>query len=314
VDDVSTDYAIAFMKQHKDKPFAVVVGFKACHGPTDPPERAKERFAGKKAKPVPNLFTPAIYRTGDNAQRGRAAALETNAAGEVNINLNYFRCISAADDDLGRLLKTLDDLGIADDTVVVFTSDNGFYNGEHGLGDKRTCYDESLRIPMLVRYPKLIAKGKVRDEMVLNIDIAPTFLDLAGASIPPTIQGQSWKPLLENKQGSWRKSFLAEYFYERGFRGIPTVAAVRTENAKLIKYPGHDEWTELFDLKNDPYETKNLVHDPAHQKLLDQMKAEFDAQVKATQYRIPDNADKPEDDQAPAGEPKKGKKKKKAAD
>jgi arylsulfatase A-like enzyme len=298
------------MKQHKDKPFAMVVGFKACHGPTDPPERAKERFAGKKARAVPNLFVPAIYRTGDNAQRGRANPLETNSAGEVNINLNYFRCISAADDNIGKLLKSLDELNIADNTVVVFTSDNGFYNGEHGLGDKRTCYDESLRIPMLIRYPKQASKGKVRDEMVLNIDIAPTFLDLAGVSAPSAMQGKSWKPLLENKSAQWRKSFLAEYFYERGFRGIPTVVAVRTEDAKLIKYPGHDEWLELFDLKKDPYEIKNLAHDPAHKDLLEKMKAEFDAQAKATQFRIPENTDKPEDDQS-TGEPKKGKKKKK---
>jgi len=126
VDDVSTDYAIDFMTQHKDKPFAMVVGFKACHGPTDPPERAKERFAGKKARIVPNLTVPAIYRANDTSPRGRAKTLETNSSGEVNFNLNYLRCISAADDDVGKLLKTLDDLGIADNTVVVFTSDNGF--------------------------------------------------------------------------------------------------------------------------------------------------------------------------------------------
>src|SRR6185295_8678706 len=136
--------------------------------------------------------THAIYRTAEDTPKQKKSA-------EGNINLNYFRCISAADDNLGRLLKALDDLGLAGDTVVVFASDNGFYNGEHSLGDKRSCYDESLRIPMLVRYPKLAAKGKVRDEMVLNIDIAPTFLEIAGVSIPPTMQGKSWVPLLDNK-------------------------------------------------------------------------------------------------------------------
>ncbi len=310
IDDVLTDYAIDFIKQHKDRPFSMVVGFKACHGPTDPPERAKERFAGKKARPVPNLGVPAIFRANDDNPRGRLRTLETNSAGEVNINLNYFRCISAADDNVGKLLKTLDDLGIADNTVVVFASDNGFYNGEHGLGDKRSVYDESLRIPMLVRYPKGVGKGKVRDEMALNIDIAPTFLDLAGVAVPAAMQGKSWTPLLQDRPAQWRKSFLAEYFYERGFPTTPMVLAVRTDDAKLVKYPGHEEWTELFDLKSDPYEIKNLVHDAAHQKLLEQMKAEFETQLKATAYRVPDDADKPEADEKSSG-PKQPKKKKK---
>jgi arylsulfatase A-like enzyme len=191
------------------------------------------------------------------------------------------------------LLKALDDLGVANDTMVIFTSDNGFYNGEHMLGDKRSAYDESLRIPFVVRYPKMLPKGKVRDEMVLNIDVAPTYLELAGVPAPREMQGRSWVPLLTDKKVEWRKSFLAEYFYEQNFVGTPTLAAVRTENAKLIKYPGHEEWTELFDLTNDPYEIKNLAGDPAHKKLLEQMQAEFDRQVKATEYHIPPDADKP---------------------
>ena len=225
-------------------------------------------------------------------------------------NLNYFRCISAADDNLGRLLKTLDDLGLAEDTVVVFASDNGYYIGEHGLGDKRSAYEESLRIPLLVRYPKLVPKGKALDEMVLNIDLAPTFLDLAGLPVPPEMQGRSWRPLLTGKPADWRKSFLAEYFLENAFPNTPTLVAVRTADAKLVKYPGHDEWTELFDLARDPYEMKNLAADPAHKDLLARMQAEFDQQVKLTQYRIPDYADKPGVGDQPAAK-KGGKKKKK---
>jgi arylsulfatase A-like enzyme len=308
VDDVATDYAIEFMKEHRDKPFSMVVGFKACHGPTDPPERARERFAGKKARPVPNLSARAIYRSEDETPRGKGKGAGTNSNGEVNVNLNYFRCISAADGNLGRLLKALDELGIADDTVVVFASDNGFYNGEHGLGDKRSAYDESLRIPMLVRCPKLFPNGKVRDEMVLNIDLAPTFLELAGVRVPSQMQGRSWVPLLEDKKTDWRKSFLAEYFYERPFAGTPTMVAVRTADAKLIKYPGHDEWTELFDLANDPYETRNLAGDSNHKKLLERMKNEFESQVKAVDFRIPADADQPgSDGKAPDGEKKKKK-------
>ncbi len=309
VDDVSTDYAIAFMEQHRDRPFSITLGFKACHGPFDPPERAKDRFADAKARAVPNLNVRAIYRAPNDTTpaAGKGTALVT-ANGETKINLGYFRCISAADDNLGRLLDTLDRLGLADDTVVVFTSDNGYYHGEHGLGDKRSAYDESLRIPLLVRYPRLIAKGTLRDDLVLNIDVAPTFADLGGAAVPPSMQGRSWRPLFSGKAADWRQSFLAEYFLEANYPTTPTVVAVRTQTAKLIKYPGHDEWTELFDLARDPYETKNLVRDPAHQALLTRMSAEYDAQVAATQFHIPDYADKPGD----VANAQQAKKKKKA--
>ena len=303
VDDVSTDYAIQFIKQHRDQPFSVVVGFKACHGPWQPPARAQDRFPDATARPVPNLNVRAIYRTGSAAQPEKAKArTETSSP-------NYFRCISAADDNLGRLLKTLDDLGLAEDTVVVFASDNGYYKGEHGLGDKRSAYEESLRIALLVRYPRLALKGKALDEMVLNIDLAPTFLDLAGVPVPPEMQGRSWRPLLTGKSADWRKSFLAEYFLESAFPGTPTLVAVRTADAKLVKYPGHDEWTELFDLAHDPYETKNLAADPAQKDLLARMQTEFDKQSKATLFRIPEDADKPGLGAQPAD--KKGAKKKK---
>ena len=302
VDDVSTDYAIQFIKEHRDQPFSVVVGYKACHGPCDPPERAKDIFPEATAGAVPNLDVRAIYRDGGNTQAGKAEARAT-ATGP-----DYFRCISAADDNLGRLLKALDDLGLARDTVVVFASDNGYYKGEHGLGDKRSAYEESLRIPLIVRYPRLIPKSKVLDEMVLNLDLAPTFLDLAGLAVPGEMQGRSWRPLLAGKPADWRKSFFAEYFRENAFPGTPTLVAVRTADAKLVKYPGHEEWTELFDLARDPYETKNLVKDPTHKDLLARMETEFDQQAKAVQFRIPDYADKPGEGDQPAN--KKGGKKK----
>jgi len=115
------------------------------------------------------------------------------------------------------------------------------------------------------------------DQMALNVDLAPTLLDLAGVKIPESMQGRSWRPLLEGNAASanWRSAFFYEYFYERNY-AIPTVLAVRTDKAKLIKYPGHDDWTELFDLSSDPYETKNLASDPAAKDLLTKMQAEFD--------------------------------------
>jgi arylsulfatase A-like enzyme len=291
VDDVSTDYAIEFMKQNRAQPFSIILGFKATHGPFDPPERAKQRFADVRARPVPNLGSRAIYRTNNEPAAVKGDATKTISDG-TNVNLGYFRCVSAADDNVGRLLRALDDLGLADDTVIVFTSDNGYYLGEHGLGDKRSLYDESLRIPMVVRYPRQFPKGATRDEMVLNIDLAPTFLELTGVAVPREMQGRSWQPLVTGRNPAWRQSFLAEYFFEARFPTTPNVVAVRTAGAKLIKYPGYEEWTELFDLARDPYETKNLTKDPQHRDLLARMNAEFDAQVKATGYHIPEYADK----------------------
>lgn len=287
VDDVTTDYAIDFLKQSKDQPFALVIGFKSCHGPFDPPERAKDRFANEEARAVPNLTAPAIYRDGVKEKPKKAQRkAKAEPGAKVKTNLGYFRCLSAMDENVGRVLAALDELKLAENTVVVFTSDNGYYLGEHGLGDKRTAYEEAMRIPMLVRWPASSKAGRTIDELVLNIDIAPTFLEMAGVPVPAGMQGRSWVPLLAGQANEWRKSFFYEYFQERGF-GAPTVLAVRTAKAKLIKYPGHDEWTELFDLQADRYETKNLAADPAYRELLTQMQAEFERQAQAVAYRLP---------------------------
>lgn len=296
VDDVSTDYALEFMKKHKGKPFSLVVGYKASHGPWDPPERTKDKFADAVARPPVSAesFPPYRGKLAGNGAPKKKAAKKAPADGTER-NRRYFRTLAAIDDNVGRLLKGLDELGLADNTVVIFTSDNGYYLGEHGLGDKRSAYDESLRIPMLLRYPKLAGKGKTVDEMVLNIDVAPTLLDLAGVAVPKEMQGRSWKPLLEGKPGEWRRAFFYEYFYERNY-AIPTVFAVRTDTAKLIKYPGHDDWTELFDLKADPYEMKNLANDPAAKDLRARLEAEFERQQRAVDFKVPDYADKPPDE------------------
>lgn len=140
---------------------------------------------------------------------------------------------------------------------------------------------------MIVRYPKLIAKGRTDDHLVLNIDPA-------GQPVPAAMHGRSWKPLLEDQPAAaWRDSFFYCYFFETNFPGTPTTTAVRTTDAKLIKYPGHDEWTEVFDLKNDPYETRNLANDPAFADLRKKLEAEYAKQSAAIAFRIPDFADMP---------------------
>lgn len=293
VEDVTVDHAIGFLKQQRTKPFSIFIGFKTPHEPTLPPERAKSRFKGETGRLTPNMTIPAIYRLSkQDAERKRLAEAAAKDGGGVKVNLNWFRCLSAADDAIGRLLTALDTLNLSENTVLVFSSDNGYYLGEHCLGDKRSAYEESLRIPMLVRYPKRFPRGVTRDEMVLNIDIAPTFLELAGIEVPKQMQGRSLMPLLTGKSTEWRKSFLAQYFIEREYPNTPTFLAVRTNDAKLVKYPGRDDWTELFDLTADPYEIHNLARDPAHAAMMERMNAEMERLSKEVDYRVPPHADK----------------------
>jgi arylsulfatase A-like enzyme/lysophospholipase L1-like esterase len=278
VDDVSTDLAIDWMKQNREQPFSMVVGFKSPHnkrGGNNLPARLRDLHAGETTRPTPNCGVPPIYRKPDPATGEFDQGLADNA-----IHLDYLRHIKGVDENLGRLLDSLDQLGLTEYTVVVYTSDNGYFLGEHCLGDKRLLYEESLRVPMLARYPRLFGKGRVVDEMVLNIDLAPTFLDLAGVPVPPAMQGASWKDLAAGrKPAKWRTSFLAEYYRDLG--DGPTCFGVRTADAKLVKYPGHPEWTEAFDLTADPYELKNLAADPAFTAKLE---AELAAQLKAVKY------------------------------
>ncbi|MEW6160865.1 MAG: sulfatase [Verrucomicrobiota bacterium] len=295
IDDLATDEAIAFLKAQTNaaKPWLLVLGFKSPHGPFTPPPRATNRFAGETARAVANFNHVPPYLAGLPGRIQRAAAA-TNAI--VPVNLNYFRCISAVDDCLGRLLEALEALQLSRNTIVIYTSDNGYYLGEHGLGDKRSAYDESLRIPFLVRYPALgdSTRGRVVDEMILNLDLAQTVLDFAGIDAPAAMQGRSWRPLFEGRAIPWRQSWFYEYFAERQNNSrVPDITAVRTVDAKLIRYPGYEDWTELYDLKRDPYETKNLFRDAAHRALRAHMEAEHDRLAKEVDYRVPEYTDRP---------------------
>ena len=287
LDDVSTDFAIEWLKQNRDRPFSMVVGYKSPHSPRggkNLPERLRSLYAGETSRPTPNCGVPAIFHKPDPKTGTNPTGLADNA-----IHLDYLRHVAGVDDNIGRLLAALDELGLAEDTVVVYTSDNGFYLGEHCSGDKRSIYEESLRVPMLVRYPRLFGKGRVVDEMVLNIDLAPTFLDLAGVPVPKEMQGASWKELAAGrKPAHWRQSFFAHYYKELG--NVPTLYAVRTATHKLVKYPNRPEWTEVLDLIADPYEMKNLAFDAA---LTAKLEAELDSLMKAVNYTVPPNANKP---------------------
>ena len=286
IDDVSTDYAIKFLKQQtKGKPFFLWLGFKSPHGPRGGeslPERDRGLYANAESRPVPNLNVPAIFdreakQELNNKVRREARQFEGHRA--------YMRHITAIDQCVGRVLDALEATGHTGDTIVIVASDNGYYLGEHELGDKRSAYDESMRVPLLLRLPGNTAKrGITSDAMVLNIDYAPTILDFAGAAPLPDAQGRSFRPLANGERpDDWRKAFFYEYFKEPHYTS-PTVLAVRTDTQKLITYPGHEEWTEAFDLVNDPYEMKNLVGDKA---LASELREKFDAEAKGVKFRMP---------------------------
>ncbi len=243
VDNVSTDYAIDWIKQQKDKPFSLVLGFKSVHDPRGEknlPDHLRNLYADETSRPTPNCDVPAIFQKPDPMTGKYAPGLASNLG-----HLNFMRHVNGIDENLGRLLAALDELKLAENTVVVYTSDNGYYLGEHRSGDKRSLYEESLRIPFLVRYPAKFKAGTVIDEMVTNIDVAPTFVDLAGIAIPKEMQGLSWRELASgNKPAKWRTAFFAEYYKELG--QVPTCFAIRTDTHKLVKYPNRPEWTRFM--------------------------------------------------------------------
>ena len=284
VDDVSTTYATDFIRRHAREPFLLVLGFKSPHAPTTPPTRLNGLFASVAPKPAPNAASYAPYDP-------------TPVPPTEAFTRGYFRTLVGVDQNVGRVLGALDRAGIAQDTVVVYASDNGFFIGEHGIpgrssadGNKRNAYEESMRIPLLLRYPRLARRGAVLDAQVLNIDLAPTLLELAGVPRPASFQGRSWVPLLTGEAGSVRDRFLYEYFHEAGWIP-PTMVALRRGDHKLIRYPGRPEWQELFRLSDDPHERRNLARDPASRIVLRAMSDALDSELARTRYHVPSYAD-----------------------
>jgi len=188
---------------------------------------------------------------------------------------DYLRCIASVDDNVGRLLDFLDREGLKENTIVIYTSDQGFFLGDHNWFDKRFMYEESLRMPFLVRYPGKIKSGSVNNAMVLNVDFAPTFLEYAGAAVPKEIQGRSIQSILNGKTpADWRKSMYYRYYHYPGDHQVQQHYGVRTDRYKLIYYHRIDQW-ELFDLQKDPRELKNVYADPAYAGTVKELKTEM---------------------------------------
>jgi arylsulfatase A-like enzyme len=189
---------------------------------------------------------------------------------------DYLRCIASVDDNVGRVLDYLDASGLADNTIVFYTSDQGFYLGDHGWFDKRFMYEESLRMPLLVRYPKQIKPASVNSDLVQNLDFAPTFLEFAGLDAPPDMQGRSLRRLLRGKTpDDWRTSIYYHYYEYPAVHSVKRHYGVRTKKYKLIHfYNDIDEW-ELYHLEKDPHELKNVYGDPAYADIVKELTAEL---------------------------------------
>jgi arylsulfatase A-like enzyme len=201
---------------------------------------------------------------------------------------DYLRVVASVDDNVGRVLDYLDQAGLAEDTLVVYTSDQGFFLGDHGWYDKRFMYEESLRMPFILRYPREVKPGSVNSDIVLNVDFAPLFLDLAGVPVPKEFQGTSFRPLLQGRTPpDWQQGMYYRYWMHKSEHNVYAHYGARTKQFKLIYYysdalgqPGatdetcEPEW-ELFDLEQDPAEMHNVYADPKYAATVKELKAEL---------------------------------------
>lgn len=339
VTDVTTDLALQWMDENKEKPFFLMIHQKAPHRNQMPPlenlnlfndrkfalpasfyddyknraalkvnkirmadhldidqdtkvacDTCKSRINPKAYQRGMKRLTPAQRKLWDEAYADEYKEFSALKNEKDRIEWqyqrfmeDYLRCIKSVDDNVDRVLKYLDEQGLAENTIVVYTSDQGFYLGEHGLYDKRFMYEESFRTPMMVRYPKEIKAGTKIDQFVLNLDMAATFLNYAGIAIPSDMQGLSMKNLLNgNKLAGWRDNVYYHY-YEKLY-GVTAHYGLRTNRYKLIHfYDPVDSW-ELYDLQKDPDEMKNLYGDPKYASLI----AELKVQLKQQQMKYKD--------------------------
>jgi arylsulfatase A-like enzyme len=286
--------ALEFLRgRPTDKPFCLCVGFFAPHAEDRAPEQylpqpwSAKHYAGK-AIPVPKLASEAGLKAlppflAAEANEGRIRwrkRFDTPEKYQTYMT-NYYRLVTEVDDAVGRILAEVTKQGADESTLVVFTADNGYFHGERGLADKWYPYEEALRVPLIVRDPRLPAarRGTTRDELVLNLDLAPTVLAAAGAMVPAAVQGRDVAPLYLSA-ADWR----AEFYYEHPVVGtkdrIPRSEAVASRTAKYVRWPDFD-YEQLFDLTADPGEERNLAADPGSAKRLAELRGRLEALRKA---------------------------------
>ena len=305
--DLITDLSLEWLKERdKEKPFFMMYHHKAPHRPWDPDDKHADMYEDIDI-PTPDTFdddysnraaaagaaqmTVAEHLTERDLKQpvpqGLTPAEEKHWKYQRYIK-DYLRCVASVDDNVGRVLDYLDDEGIADDTLVIYTSDQGFFLGDHGWYDKRFMYEESLRMPFIIRHPRSIAPESVNNDIITNVDFAATFLDYAGIDQPDRFQGHSFRPLLEGSTPEdWPEIMYYRYWMHLAHHHVYAHYGVRTHRYKLIYYyadalgqPGAideskpPEW-ELFDLDEDPNELNNVYHDPAYADIAAELRGEL---------------------------------------
>jgi N-acetylglucosamine-6-sulfatase len=277
ITDELTDYAMDWLqKRTPGKPFFLYLAHKAVHADFIPAERHKGRYKDKQFTPPP---TEPVGSCKDSPmwvqnQRNSWHGVDFPYHSDLNVGEYYKRyceTLLAVDESLGRILEWLRKTNQLDSTLVMLMGDNGFAFGEHGLIDKRTAYEESMRVPMVMQCPELFKGGTVVEQMVANIDVGPTFLEAAGLKAPGYMDGRSFVKLAQGQTIPWRDTLLYEYYWERNYPQTPTVHALRGDRYKYIHFNGLWDIDELYDLKNDPTESRNLIHVKEDQPVVQKM-------------------------------------------
>ena len=303
--DVLNEKAVAFVARRRDKPFCLYVAHKALHpeltqrddGSITDAKAAHFLPAKRHRQLYSNAAIPRRLNVMDFAKGKPALLRKIEGVPPLGLSTgtdddtirDRLRMLAAVDEGVGQLFDALDSSGQLDNTVFVFTSDHGYWYGEHGLSvERRLAYEEAVRVPLLVRYSKLMDEGGLRagsviDDFALSIDLAPTLIELSGTSAKMSVDGRSLVPLLRGKRPQdWRTSFLIQYNTDTVFPRVNKMGyrAIRTQRWKHIRYLELDGMDELYDLRNDPYEMSNLIQDPASQETLKTLKAELDRLLK----------------------------------
>ena len=305
ISDILTERGVQFIKESTkkapEKPFVLYLAHKALvpnlaqaddgsvsrigSGERIPAKRHEQLYRNVEIPRRPNTLDDLSGKPALTRVTPGMPPLSPKTGTSDQVIIDRLRMLAAIDEGVGRLLETLEETHQLDKTLFIFTSDHGYFYGEHYLEyQSRLAYEETLRIPLLMRYPPLIKSGSKINFVTLSIDFAPTFLDLAGKSVPDAIQGRSLVPLLRGESVDPRTSFLIEYYSDTVWPRVWDMGykAVRTDRWKYIRYNKLEGMDELYDLKNDPYEITNRVNDPSSQSALMEMQAELDQLLQQT--------------------------------
>jgi len=297
--DVLADQALSWLRSGRDtdKPFFLYLSFKSVHYPFQPAERYQGRYAKEKVeRPETMANTERNYQTQPHWVRERRYSIhgvDHMETGQYDndpvpsfddLYKQYCETVHGLDENLGRVLKYLDETGLSESTLVVYMGDNGFELGEHGFYDKRDAFEESMRVPMLAYAPGMIEPGTKVTQMVQNIDVAPTLLAAAGVQPPKAanMDGRSFLPLLQGISTRWRDHILYEYYWEWNFPATPTVFAIRSDRYKYIFYHGVWDHDGFYDLQTDPHERHNLINVPAYSERIEAMKKQLFDELEAS--------------------------------